>query len=695
MKKKDEESAVTVDFDDLIEADKERKRRRAQEHKEVTVRQYLDLVKADPRLCQNSPARLLEVIEGAGVEEVSESQRWLGTKKRFKLFSEELYGVDLQVAQVVDHVINGAKNASSGKYVLWLIGPTSSGKSTFTTLLKKALERYRDRPVFGIKGCPIREEPLNILPRNLTRRGWIAAEHPEGDRPIEDKLGIPAIEGDLCPVCRDTLKSKFTDADGVVRWWEVPVETFTFSIQGVRGIGSFEPAGGDIAQDVTELVGRENIAITSTKGYDHPLAFSLDGEVEKGNRGIVEGVEMPKADPKIIRVFISLAEEKKIKVQGSSFPHIHIDTVVVGHGNLMEYKKFSNDQGNAALHDRIFVVPFPYTLRVNDEVRIYRKLIERDSEFVRLSGCHIPDATYKIAAAFAVLTRLQDSAKYGVTRLLKLKAYNGEAILAEMDKDRHPVDIRALVEEFNNPDVDIEKREGMFGVSYRDVLAALNMALARQGERGCLTPLTAIRALAEVFDHRMGYSPEEIKKFREMLTSVESGSIMAEFKEFVIKTLTKAFLRAYGDLQKNIVRKYIDEARLQRSQTRRIVRRQMQEVERDKMTGRPKEPDLNFLKAMNRLMGISDSQAELAYGELLEFLESNPGEAYEPLEKAAEKKMIEDNKTNIALLLDTTRLPTEEDQRRSKDLKDALADMGFCPVCSQEICERGYEFMKA
>ena len=169
-------------------------------------------------------------------------------------------------------------------------------------------------------------------------RGW---KSDDANPPIEETLGIPPIEGDLCPPCRDMLK-KLTDADGVVRWWDLEVETFSFSIQGVVGIGSFEPAN-DVAQDITELVGRENIGVTSDpkRGYDDPYAFTLDGEIEKGNRGVVEGIELLKGADKILRVFISLAEEKKIKVQGSSFPHIFIDTWVIGHCNLKEFKEFS------------------------------------------------------------------------------------------------------------------------------------------------------------------------------------------------------------------------------------------------------------------------------------------------------------------------------------------------------------------
>ena len=71
----------------------------------------------------------------------------------------------------------------------------------------------------------------------------------------------------------------------------------------------------------------------------------------------------------------------------------------------------------------------------------------------------------------------------------------------------------------------------MFGISSRDVLAAINTAIIKEGEGGCLTPIRVIRSLRDVFDHRMGYTPEEIAKFRELLSAGDGGSVIAEYRE--------------------------------------------------------------------------------------------------------------------------------------------------------------------
>ncbi|MEK7596309.1 MAG: hypothetical protein AAB564_02055 [Patescibacteria group bacterium] len=670
-----------LDVNGIINEDAGKKRLKQQERKEITFKEYLAMLESDPLIAQNSPSRLLEIIESAGIKEIALFDQWSGVEKHYKLFVEKLFGLERPAFQVVSYLKAGASGLSTGKQILLLVGPTASGKSTFVNILKHALERNAVRPVFVIKGCPVFHEPLLLLPRYKREE-------------VSEKLGVK-IKGDLCPVCRHMLKEKFTDEDGVVRWWDVPIESFSFSIQGTRGIGSFEPSD-EKSSDVSELVGRENISISSTKGPDHPLAYSLSGELEKANRGICEGRELIKADEKLLWVFISVAEEQEIKVQGSTFPHISIDTVVIGHTNLTEYKNFSSNMGNEALHDRIYVVPFPYALRVKDEVAIYRKLIETESNFGKLNKCHIAPDTLEIAAIFAIMTRLVKS-ETGVPVLTKLKIYNGDKALTEFeDKEKKPIDIRHLLDE-GQSFPDILKREGMFGISPRDVLAALNTALVEESNlNGCLTPLRAIRALRTVFDHRMGYLPEEIDRFKAMLSAGDDENVISEYKNLVVRSVTKAFLRGYKDLAIELFNRYINEAKFDRETKRKFVRGQTFEMKRDETTGKPKEPDVKFLRSVEAHIPISESEADTFRGEILELKAHIPDfgyESYPPLAKAVEKKLISDSKDILSLVLATDKPKGEEERRRIGDLFKELKNKGHCEHCAKEYVEKAREFL--
>ena len=283
----EEKRPLDLDVNGIIHEDKARKRAESKEKKVISFREYFELVKKDPLIAQNAPSRLLEAVLEHGIEEIPLEERWQTVDNKeikiaYSLFSDKLFGLSKPVYQIVNYLKAGASRLSTGKQILLLVGPTASGKSTIANLLKKSLEAYKKRPVFAIKGCPIHEEPLHLLPSEKAKE-------------VAEQLGI-RIHSDLCPVCRHNLLENFKDDDGVIRWWDVPVESFTFSIRAARGITSFEPSDEKSA-DVSELTGRENIGVTADpdRGYDDPEAYALNGEIPRANRGFFEGRELIKA----------------------------------------------------------------------------------------------------------------------------------------------------------------------------------------------------------------------------------------------------------------------------------------------------------------------------------------------------------------------------------------------------------------
>ena len=687
----------------IIKQDAEEKREKQKNRQEITFRQYLGLLQKDPLIAQNSPSRLWEVIRDAGVIQIPEEERWLNTDVGYELFRKELYGSDKPISMLVDHIKIGATKGSTGKQILVLVGPPASGKSTAVRTLVKALEAYKKRPVFAIKGCPKHEEPLHLLPRKMKDMVALKIEDcPEcsqtPDNPKHLHLGIK-IEGDLCPVCRHLLTTKYKDNDGPERWYDVPVETFTFSVQARRGIGSFEPSDQKTS-DITILTGRENIAITAdpNRGHTDPRAYELRGEIPTGERGLVEGREILSSDPAVLRVFFSVAEEKELKVEGAYFPHISTDTTIIGHTNINVFKKFNSNRDYEGLHDRFLVVPWPYPLKIKEEIKIYRKLIERESDFIRIRKCHIAPGTLEMTALFAILTRLKPS-EMGIDVLTKAKIYNGDRALTEIvDKEKKPIDKRELEEEGQSDD-DISKKEGMYGVSSRTVLAALNSALSKEaGNNGCLTPAKALLALRNGFEQRMGFSPEDIARYKELLSSGEKGSVLVEYKDFVNRSVTKAYLRAYEDLARELFGQYIQEIAFARGLKRRFVTGSLN-IERDKLSGKPKEPNFKFIRSVEEFVPISESEAEIFRGEILEFMAGNPKfnyDTYSPLARAVERNLLSDSKSTLKLVLATDKPKTEEDKKRANDLFSELTredGLGFCKTCAIEILGKAAEFL--
>ena len=118
----------------------------------------------------------------------------------------------------------------------------------------------------------------------------------------------------------------------------------------------------------------------------------------------------------------------------------------------------------------------PYCLELNEEVKIYQKIL-RQSRF----SMHIAPHP-EIAAIFAILTRLAPSSK--VDPLTKLKIYNGEEIMEKGMVKK--IDIFELREE--------APREGMTGISTRFIVKAIDRALS-ESENNCINPISILESL--------------------------------------------------------------------------------------------------------------------------------------------------------------------------------------------------------
>src|SRR6478672_3511264 len=85
------------------------------------------------------------------------AQRWEGTFGEF-------------LATVLPPNPAAAAGSDVGRRLLLLLGPPSGGKSTLAILLKRGLEEYSrtdEGAIYAIKGSPMRENPLNLIPTSL------------------------------------------------------------------------------------------------------------------------------------------------------------------------------------------------------------------------------------------------------------------------------------------------------------------------------------------------------------------------------------------------------------------------------------------------------------------------------------------------------------------------------------------------
>ena len=302
---------------------------------EGTFRDYFELVSQQPRYAQLSHARICDMILSAGVEKTNEGTR--DEIRVYNFFADELFGIEESIDKIVEYFKSAAQRLEVRKRILLLMGPVGGGKSTIVTMLKRGLEewsRHDQGAVFAIKDCPMREEPLHLIPPDLRQE-------------IEKHYGI-YVEGELCPQCRYNLENVYHG-----RHEDVLVHRILFSEKDRTGIGTFTPSDPK-SQDITELTGSIDLSTIGEVGVESdPRAYRFDGELNIANRGLMEFIEMLKCDEKFLYSLLTLSQEQNIKT--GRFAMIYADEVIVSHTNEHEFNAFIGNKRSEALHDRIIV----------------------------------------------------------------------------------------------------------------------------------------------------------------------------------------------------------------------------------------------------------------------------------------------------------------------------------------------------
>jgi serine protein kinase len=303
---------------------------------------YLRLLKEDPRPLRTSFQRVHDMILAQGMEEYTLFREKL---LHYRFFDDPfeggkdaIFGLDKPLMRLVATLKAAAHRLGPERRILLLHGPVGSAKSTIARLLKKGLEAYSRteegrlytfywKTEEGPLPCPMHEEPLHLLPKEL-REEFLAelrALHPAYPYPLE-------VEGDLCPVCRFQMREALARHGGdlaAVLEKEIVVKRLVLSEKDRVGIGTFQPKD-EKNQDATELTGDINYRKVAIYGSDSdPRAFNFDGELNIANRGLVEFIEILKLDVAFLYDLLTASQEHKIK--SKKFAQTDIDEIILGH----------------------------------------------------------------------------------------------------------------------------------------------------------------------------------------------------------------------------------------------------------------------------------------------------------------------------------------------------------------------------
>lgn len=599
-----------------------------------TFRDYIDMLKENPKLAKTAHNRIYDMILSHGVEETPEG-------KKYNFFSNEIFGLEKVLQRLVEEYFHSAaRRLDVRKRILLLMGPVSGGKSTIVNMLKKGLESYtrtEEGVVYAIKNCPMHEDPLNLIPEPLRKN-------------FEKEFGV-RIEGDLCPSCRLMVEEKYDN-----RVENVEIERIAFTEKGRVGIGTFSPSDPK-SQDIADLTGSIDFAtITEYGSESDPRAYRFDGELNKANRGVMEFQEMLKCDEKFLYHLLSLSQEGNFKA--GRFALISADEMVIAHSNETEYRSFIANKKNEALHSRILVMPIPYNLRVTDEVKIYEKLIGQSD----LKDVHIAPFALRAAAMFSVMSRLKESKKQGMDVLKKMKLYDGENVEGFKQKDIEELRMEA-------------ESEGMSGVDPRYVINRISSALINSDTK-CINALDILRALKDGMDQHPSITKEEKERLFNYLALARK-----EFDEFAKKEVQRAFVYSYEESARALFDNYLDNVEAYCNAVKVT----------DPITDEEMDPDEKLMRSIEEQIGISENAKKSFREEILIRLSTYARQnkkfdynCHERLREAIEKKLFADLKDIVKITTSSQNPDPEQLKKINEVVSRLISDHGYCSVCANE-----------
>ena len=169
----------------------------AEEHKKSkkaekfsgTLSDYLKLVGEDKSLSILAHKRLYNAIISHGITRMKEEDSRCNNLfngeavRTYDYFQSKFFGMERSLSKVMRYLHSAAMKGEESRQVLLLLGPVGAGKSALIEHVKRALESSGS--FYSLKGCPINENPLHLIPRSLRSE-------------FKEIYGIN-IEGDLCP----------------------------------------------------------------------------------------------------------------------------------------------------------------------------------------------------------------------------------------------------------------------------------------------------------------------------------------------------------------------------------------------------------------------------------------------------------------------------------------------------------------
>src|SRR6266699_2097545 len=494
---------------------------------EYSLEDYLRACSDSPAFYAGAAERLLKAIGEPVMVDTAQDPR-LGrifmnrTIKIYPAFADDFFGMEDTIERIVGFFRHAAQGLEERKQVLYLLGPVGGGKSSLAERLKELMER---EPVYVLKAgdevSPVFESPLGLFDP-----ATFGGE-------LEQRYGIPKrrLTGTISPWAVKRLEAFGGDIT------KFSVARLQPSRLKQLCVAKTEP-GDENNQDVASLVGKVDIRKLEMYSQNDPDAYSFSGGLNRTTQGLMEFVEMFKAPIKMLHPLLTATQEGNY-IGTENIGAIPFTGVILAHSNEGEWQSFKANKKNEAFIDRICVIKVPYCLRVTEEKKNYKKLIQGSE----LASAPCAPATLETLARFSVMSRLRKHENS--TLFAKMRVYDGAS-----RKESDPK-ARSVQEYKDAAGVD----EGMAGVSTRFAFKVLAATYNHDTAELGADPVH----LMYVLEHsiRREQVPEEVeKRYLEFI----KAELVPRYAEFIGHEIQKAYLESYSDYGQNLFDRYVDYA---------------------------------------------------------------------------------------------------------------------------------------
>jgi predicted Ser/Thr protein kinase len=334
----------------------------------LSLQEYVELLLAKPHLAAHASKYLLDAIEDAGTRTVIEEGE---EKHRYRFFDDPWNDGEHAIlgnTEILNSFVDDLRSIAAGRgkeeKILWLDGPTATGKSELKRCLVNGLREYSktdhgrrytiewnvaglgDHPgmTYGEEPrtdeddwyeSPVQSHPLSVFPTDV--RQEIVDEL--NDR-LEDHIPVRA-DTELDPFCREAyeyLEEQYR-REGVGDLFSAVTDprhlrVKNFVVDVGRGIGILHSE--DDGRPKERLVGswmQGMLRELDSRGRKNPQAFSYDGVLSQGN-GLVTIVEDAAQHSDLLQKLLNVPDEGRVKLDKGIGMDIDTQLIIISNPDL-------------------------------------------------------------------------------------------------------------------------------------------------------------------------------------------------------------------------------------------------------------------------------------------------------------------------------------------------------------------------